>query len=278
MAGVTIIIDHHTLEIITVLGLVLGVIGGLYLTYDLLGRAQGILRWFIRISTPAFIGAVLLGVAGGVVYAVVYPDFDVGYGALLYGSIGCLIGAFNGLFVNPSAQPRFPFSLVHAVVGSITAYALILASDLPLVLALHRPSYFAFEAAGVAALAGGLAGGFWRFINRASSPGATKITLFSWRGAVIGLIAAGIFGFVAVFAVDYTFGVPANLSLIGALYTLVFIVPMGALIGGLSRYIFWQVDSLPGYRLGAFGVILTLIGFLVQLIDPLVLLLDIPVK
>src|SRR5262249_11397237 len=155
------------------------------LTYDLLGRAQSILRWFIRLSAPSLVGAILLGVAGTLVYAVVYPDFDVGYGTILYGSIGCLIGAFNGLFVDPSSRPRFPFSLVHAVIGSVVAYLIILTGDLPLVLATHRPSFFAFEAAGVAAVAGALAGGLWSFINRAPSTGAAKATFFSWRGAVI---------------------------------------------------------------------------------------------
>src|SRR5690242_16380948 len=104
MQGLEISIDHHVLSAITIVGLLLGVVGSLYLTYDLLGRAQVVLRWFLRLMTPTLIGSLILGVVGAIIYIQVYPTLDPGFGALLYATVGGLVGLFNGLFVNPKVE------------------------------------------------------------------------------------------------------------------------------------------------------------------------------
>src|SRR5260370_40399993 len=42
---------------INLAGLVLGVLGSLFFTYDLLGRPGGPLRWFLRVVLPSGLGA-----------------------------------------------------------------------------------------------------------------------------------------------------------------------------------------------------------------------------
>ena len=59
---------------------------------------------------------------------------------------------------------------------------------------------------------------------------------------------------------------------------MLYLPPAGATVGGISRFVFWRAESLDGYQLGAIGVMLTLVGFLVQLVEPISGLLDIPVR
>src|SRR5258707_13429531 len=63
------VVDHHILAGISVAALMLGVLGSLYLSYDLLGRNNGVLRGLIRVSTPGFLGAIILAPMGILDYA-----------------------------------------------------------------------------------------------------------------------------------------------------------------------------------------------------------------
>src|SRR2546426_943492 len=54
-------IDHHIVAAITILGMVLDVLGALYLAYDLLGGKRGPLRRLTEIITYGIIG-VLAGI------------------------------------------------------------------------------------------------------------------------------------------------------------------------------------------------------------------------
>lgn len=277
MQGFEISIDHHVLSAITIMGLLLGVVGSLYLTYDLLGRAQLVLRWFVRLMTPTLIGALILGGAGAIIYIQVYPTLDPGFGALLYATVGGIIGLFNGLFVNPRVERPTLFSLRHSLVGLLVTPLLVFTGEFPVVLAVNRPAELALRAALAAGIVGAVAAGVWRFINHASAR-REHLPFLSARGAIIGFGAAAVFGFAIFFFINATFGVAIDVSARGALRAVFFIAPAGALIGSISRYVFWWADALPGYRLGAIGVMLTLIGFTVQLIEPLIRLFDLPVR
>ncbi len=74
------------------------------------------------------------------------------------------------------------------------------------------------------------------------------------------------------------YGIDLAKSLRGALTAAAFIGPAGAITGGISRYIFWRANGLGDGKLGGIGAILTLVGFLMQLLSPLVSVLDIPVR
>src|SRR5690348_18490816 len=72
--------DHHTIAVVSVIGICLDVLGGLYLAYDLLGGRHGPLRLLTRAVT----------------YSVV---FGVGYGLGLGLFFGIAAGATTGITV-----------------------------------------------------------------------------------------------------------------------------------------------------------------------------------
>lgn len=232
---IQIVIDHHVLAAVTIVGLLLGVLGSIYLTYDLLGRAQFALHWLVRVVTPSLIGCFIMSVVGTIVYLIVYPSLDAGFGALLYGAIGCLVGAFNGMFVNPNVAWPPIFSFRHAIAGSIAAFCCVYIGELPVTLAVHRPWILALNGAVAVAVLGFIGGGIWTYANRVPSSFAAKPSLFSRRGALIGLLAATVFGGVTFFVIDVTFGVPWTASAVAALKEAPILAPAGAIVGGWSR-------------------------------------------
>ncbi len=115
---------------------------------------------------------------------------------------------------------------------------------------------------------------------------AIKPPLFSWKGCVIGLITALLFGFLwaAVANVAFnilvsglTFDQAFTDGVSGALTACAFIGPGGAITGGISRFIFWRADSLKDGQLGGIGGLIALTGLIVQLVPPFVSYLNIPI-
>lgn len=111
-----------------------------------------------------------------------------------------------------------------------------------------------------------------------ASLSSNKAPLFSLRGCLIGLISAFLFGFFLALVVDITFGNALIGSLRAALTAASLIGPAGALTGGISRFIYWRANSLSDNQLGGIGAGLTLFGFLLQSLPPLVDILNIPVR
>src|SRR5690348_228974 len=54
-------VDIHVVAGINLAGLLLGILGSLFFTYDLLGRPGGFLRLLLRVGIPALIGTLTLG-------------------------------------------------------------------------------------------------------------------------------------------------------------------------------------------------------------------------
>src|SRR5215467_4637144 len=72
--------DHHTVAAVSIIGIGLDVLGGLYLAYDLLGGQHGPLRLLTRMVT----------------YSIV---FGVGYGVGLGAFFGIVSGSATGITV-----------------------------------------------------------------------------------------------------------------------------------------------------------------------------------
>src|SRR5436190_10566072 len=53
------LLDSHLVKVTSLVGLLLGVLGSLFLAYDLLGSQEGPLRKFLRVALPGFIGALV---------------------------------------------------------------------------------------------------------------------------------------------------------------------------------------------------------------------------
>jgi hypothetical protein len=85
-------------------------------------------------------------------------------------------------------------------------------------------------------------------------------------------------GFFLAVVVDITFGNALIGSFRAALTAASLIGPAGALTGGISRFIYWRANSLSDNQLGGIGAGLTLFGFLLQSLPPLVDILNIPVR
>src|ERR1051325_9985765 len=64
------VIDHHTIAIVSVCGIGLDVLGGLYLAYDLLGGQYGPLRLLTRMVTYSVVLGIGYGVGLGLVFGI----------------------------------------------------------------------------------------------------------------------------------------------------------------------------------------------------------------
>jgi hypothetical protein len=372
-------IDHHLVDIINLVGIILGILGFLYITYEFFGRKP--LKWVIRVITPSLVGIVILAPSGIGVYLYFFGFTGLVFrGALTYGLVGVLIGAFNGIFVDWPSSSQKP--LIFSRRGYLAGFLLSFFGWFVVSLSIWSNLIAAFVEAGIVAVAGGFAGALWRFLNwesflfsnqaysfswqgccigailaflfgftatlilgypvtmgilegsilvptggilgsfwhifKKQQPSSVstlqpplapdslavethgnteqdnsievvpligKAPLFSWKGCLIGLIVAFLFGFVwaAVgnivvntffLGISFTAELPGSLK--GAITTAAFTSPGGAITGGISRFIFWRADSLKDNQLGGIGAIITLIGFFLQLLPPLVSLLNIP--
>jgi len=62
--------DHHTVAIVSVSGIFLDVLGGLYLAYDLLGGKYGPLRLLTRMVTYSIVFGIGYGVGLGIFFGI----------------------------------------------------------------------------------------------------------------------------------------------------------------------------------------------------------------
>ena len=153
-------IDARLLDLNNILGVMYSILGLLFLTYELFDRNNNFRR-ALRVITPIFLGILILTPIGILTFAIYSgPLFN---GAIEYGLIGALIGAFNGIFVQwplPKERPSL-FSWPCGLIGLIlAAFAWLFIS-----LLFNRSLVDALEIAGILSLVGGITGGFWSFLS-----------------------------------------------------------------------------------------------------------------
>src|SRR5439155_20502988 len=106
------LLDPRVVKVIFLGGLLLGVLGSLFLAYDLLGSQEGPLRKFLRIALPGLLGAItivppyLLGLlvvrAAAGLLAPAEPIPVTAFRVLvLLPSIGAFLGILTALFGTP---------------------------------------------------------------------------------------------------------------------------------------------------------------------------------
>jgi len=125
------------------------------------------------------------------------------------------------------------------------------------------------------ALTGGLIWGTWRFINW--EPAQPTPHLFSrkgfWTGLVAGLLPWLFWGFALSYAdlPKYT-GLLKGLEFMRFQFFILLIVGLAALAsaaaGSIARYTLWRANRLPHRSLGAFGLVLIVIAFALQTVQP----------
>ncbi len=249
-------IDRGFLAGISLIGTACDVIGGLYLAYDLLGGQRGPLRTLTRVVTYSVLFVAGYVLTLGPIYGLVA---GAGLGLALaieswrLGRIRAkaqspawweplVFGVFRGLVQGLAAALAFGFGF-GIIFGILAALGLVLVYMLGYSVAAEyapedRPHLTRHKA--LASIARGLVIGIAGAIaGLVAREGADAL----WFGLRVGLVV----GFVS------------------------------ALVGTFSPFIEYWADHLPERRLGALGIGLVIIGFLLGSVQYWVVLLDIPI-
>lgn len=250
------VLDRHALAWVSIAGVLLDVMGGLYLAYDFLGGAHGPLRTLTR--------AVTYGLYFGLAYGLAFgPAFGLVAGL----GLGLLLGLeFAGVTpgrVGKGRAARWPTLLLGILRGAVLGLAAALTFGAPFGLA------FGLLGALSIAVVYGL-----RF-SPADDYQTTARPRFRWRvvraSAARGLAIGGA-AVVAGVLTQGGGGSGRGLA-IGGMVTLV-----GVVLSTVSPFVEWWADHLPARRLGAGGAVLLLVGLTLSSVQYWVTVLDVPVR
>lgn len=246
--------DHHALAAISIAGISLDVLGGLYLAYDLLGGQHGPLRLLTRMVT----------------YSIV---FGIGYSLGLGILFGLASGAATGLTVSlelhrtASNRDYFPlrwealFSLIRGCAFGAGLYPLV---GLPFAMTfgviISAGQIFAYSQ-GIRPSLDYMAARHMRLTRR-------QAWAVLWRTS--GAVATALFCSASVRHLDHPWSFALHVGVVIGLVTAV-----GTL---LNPYIEYYADNLPARRLGVFGIGLVLCGFALQSVQYWLAMLDVPLR
>ena len=246
-------IERHVLAGVTLVGMLFDVLGALYLAYDLLGGSKGplgtITRWVTYTLLFALIYAAVLG-----------PAFGFVAGPALGLALALEVGRL------PSARPSH---LLARVVPFGVLRGAALGTSAGLTYGLRFGLTFGLLST-LGLLAAYLAGSSPTEVHlQDSRPGITwpRLSATAVRAIGVGLaalLASGLEGQAAT-AVSFSIKVALVVGVVGAV--------LAAVVPVVERW----ANRLPPRRLGAFGVLLLLLGMLLQSVQYWVVVFDIPV-
>jgi hypothetical protein len=294
MSGLS--IDHHLLAAIVILGQIVGLVGGLYLAYDLFGGPGGPLRELTKVVSKIAL-VLFISVFGYLALYLIVASFNPGlitaYGQAptLAGLLGLGIGMGVGGGLGYAANQRRQYIFVPRSRARRMVYGLLSGAEIGGFGCLIYPVVVRGEGLHVsAALAFAVGLGFnlvngWvtatvvaRFVMRRlkarpeSIPSVDRVGLAS--GALGGFTLGSVFGagYWITFRPDLFSGVLFALAgaVIGAYG--------GAYIAGTLQRTEWHIDTLTARRLGILGTILLFVGFVMQALSELASLFDIHVR
>jgi len=246
-------IDKHTLAVISIVGCSLDVLGALYLAYDLLGGEHGPLRTLTR----------------GVTYGVL---FGTGYGLVLGPVVGIVSGVAHGITLGwefsrasrRGPKPGFWYD---------TAMSAIRGAGFGLGTAYIYGARFGIAFGTLSTLGQIIA---YRFglrptldYKQATRPRLSKAQLL---GAVNRTIGYAIAGYVSALIAQQS----ENAISLGLKAGLMMGV-VTAIGVSCTPFIEWTADHLPERRMGVLGIGLILVGFALQSVQYWVALLDVSV-
>ena len=246
--------DHHIIAAVSISGISLDVLGGLYLAYDLLGGQHGPLRLLTRIVT----------------YSIV---FGVGYGLGLGLFFGIVSGLATGITVAielhrmGSRHDHFslPWEAVFSAIRGVAFGA-----------GLYRMLGFNYAATFAALITMGQIVAYSNGMRPSMDYSALRRSRLTPRilwGSVArtaGYITAALACNALVQRVDHPWSFSVRLGVVTGLVTTV-----GAMV---NPYIEYYADNLPVRRLGVFGIGLVFFGFVLQSVQYWVELLNVPVQ
>jgi hypothetical protein len=245
--------DHHTVAAVSLTGICLDVLGGLYLAYDLLGGQHGPLRLLTRMVT----------------YSIV---FGIGYGLGLGLFFGVVSGAATGVTVAIELQRTgrrhdhypLPWELLFSGIRAVGFGA-----------GIYRTLGLQYAAALSVLITAGQALAYVRGMRPGLDYSASRrprLTGRQFRGSVVrtvGFILAALLCSAVVRHVDHPWRFAIRLGLVTGLVTTVGVT--------INPYIEYYADNLPERRLGVFGIWLVFCGFVLQSLQYWVAILDMPV-
>ncbi len=258
------VVDRHMLAWISIAAIVLDVLGGLYLAYDLLGGQHGPLRTLTR--------AVTYGMYFGLVYGLCFgPAFGLVTGV----GLGTLLGLeFAGITTNPDASrsadvKRWP----RTVTPSILLFGVLRGVVLGVAAAFAFGTRFGLAFGLLSAL--GIAAAYTMHFAPVYDYGPQTRPRFS-RHIVEASVARGVaIGIAAILAgvlTEGSQGIPRGIA-IGVAITVA-----GALLSTVSPFVEWWADHLPARRLGSFGAVLLLLGLALSSLQYWAVIFNIPVR
>jgi hypothetical protein len=245
--------DHHAVAAVSVIGICLDLLGGLYLAYDLLGGQNGPLRLLTRMATYSIL-------------------FGIGFGLGLGLFFGVAAGAATGITLSielqraGQRQDHYPlrwevvFSAIRALGFSVGLYP---AMGIPYALTFGVVNTLGQAVAYSKGMRPGLDYQASRQprITRRQGWGVVRRTIGHF---VTALICAAV-----VRQMDHAWVFAIRLGLVVGLVT--------AVGTTFYPYIEYFADNLPARRMGVFGVWLVLCGFILQSVQYWLAILDIPV-
>ena len=252
---------------IAILATTLTVIGSMYLAYDLLGRQHGPLRWVSLFVTSGLVGAIMTE-------PVALPIAAMGNvpAALKILLVGIVLGSFSGILFAIPEDPRHPkifsgrASMAGGVLGIFFCAALIGIAVPPGMITTATDVELYLLVSTLFGVPIGIAlGGFHHFFRGNYRPG--RPPLFSWQSSLKAFgIMLGIWGIIALLAL----GEPTQEKQLYA-YTLIVaaVAFTSAIPAGFAPHVFWWLNHLPERVLGAVGFVLTLIGAMLPVIQPI---------
>ena len=241
--------DSHTMAAISMTGNLLDAVGGLYLAYDLLGGEKGILRILIRIVNYSILIGCVYGFVFGLRFAVV---------------AGIGMGTAMGLQLASATHGRVETPRMIVGLAILRACTIGLASSF-LIPASHSfvLALFVF-AAGMILPRLGL------------SPGRIFVAgdkfSFTKKKLLFALLLPSILA-VGIGAAGFIFGGEQEFIKL-AVKVAVTVSFLTLLLGAFSPIVEWYADRLPLKTIGHVGAVLFIIGFFLQAVPNLIVLLD----
>ncbi len=303
-------LSEHSLHGFTFLSLLLILLGFLYLSYDLLGKPQGALNWLLIVFTHLAVSIlVLLVFAPSMLFLfqqvlrathtppnLVDPGEQIGDIIVYTLMIGVLQGTLMAFPIHSRTVERFQwrdsligfiFALIFFSVDEFVVFQTPINDWIDVML-----DFLFFVFLGVAGA------GFWRrygqsphnltFSSVTEAEGATRHvdkvmrgkdrplpSLFSFTDFIRGVLFWYIVGGLSIilWSVLYILRYGLTGDLLFYLVDLLIGVAPASLVCGSSQYITWKVQRLGEKQLGVIGAIITILGGLLGLLEPLVLFL-----
>jgi len=245
--------DHHTIAALAITGIGLDLLGGIYLAYDLLGGQHGPLRLLTRLVT----------------YSVVFGiGYGLGFNLLFAIAAGLTTGVTIALELHYTSRSRghYPFGW-EACFSAIRGVGFGVG--------LYQDAGAAFAIAFGLIITIGQIMAYARGIRPSMDYSASRrprLTKRQFQATIVrtvGYIGAFLLCSRFVRHIDNTW----SFALRGGVVTGI-VTGVGTVVNPFIEY---YADNLPARRLGVLGIMIVFCGFMLQSVQYLVTLFDIPV-